>query len=230
MSEQKAMSDQVLTILLADDMAHFLDLERSFLRRAECRLVTAADGADALIAAKRETPDLLLLDVEMPKMTGIEVCRLLRQDAAFKNTPIVMVTSTDRREEAFRAGATDFWQKPIREREFIEGIRELVPIRIREDERVRIGLPARLQLADGRDVDVMTRDVSTSGAYFLTSEAADVDSELTVSLRLGFDDAPVVELRGRVVRVAQGEDGGLAVAFDGPESEISRLSDYLATQ
>ncbi len=222
------VADKDLTILLADDMAHFLDLEVSFLRRADCRILTASDGAQALILSKQETPDLLLLDVEMPRMTGIEVCRLLRQDPGFKDTPIVMVTSTDRRDEAHQAGATDFWQKPIRENEFIEGIKKYVPIRIREEERVSVGLPVKVMTADGTEFDGMTRDVSEGGAFILASGAIQPNDELSCTISLGFDDVPTVTLSGIAVRVQAGEDGGVGIEFSGPDAELVRLQEYLA--
>lgn len=220
------MSKQTLTILLADDMAHFLDLELSFLRRADCKIITASDGAQALVVAKRENPDLLLLDVEMPRMTGIEVCRLLRQDAGFKKTPIVMVTSTDRRSEAMQAGATDFWQKPIKETEFLDGIRRLVPIKIREDERVSIGLPVTVDYS-GKSATGMTRDVSHSGAFILVRAGIAPGSDVICNISLGFDAAPTVALQGKVARAMTGDDGGIGVEFVGPDDAIKKLRDYL---
>jgi CheY-like chemotaxis protein len=215
--------------MLADDMAQFLDLELSFLRRADCQIITAADGAQALVLAKQEKPDLLLLDVEMPRMTGIEVCRLLRQDPAFKTTPIVMVTSTNRRDEALAAGATDFWRKPIKEVQFLEGIRRLVDIKIREDERFSVGLPATVVLPDGKTVDGMTRDVSATGAFILAGVKVATDTEVKVRISLGFDKAPQVEIDGFVARVQSGADGGVGVRFLGPEHAVKRLRDYVQT-
>lgn len=223
------MAQQTLTILLADDMAHFLDLELSFLRRADCKIITASDGAQALVVAKREAPDLLLLDVEMPRMTGIEVCRLLRQDAGFKKTPIVMVTSTDRRAEAMQAGATDFWQKPIKESEFLDGIRRLVPIKIREDERLSIGLPVTVEYS-GKSAEGMTRDISDSGAFILVRAGIAPGADVTCRVRLGFDRAPEVAVSGKVARAMTGDDGGIGVEFVGPDAEIKKLRDYLKSK
>ena len=118
-------------ILLVDDMAHFLDLEISFLRRSDCEIVTADNGIDALKIAKTSMPDIVLLDVEMPRMTGIECCRHLKNDPNLKHIPVVMVTATNRVDECQKAGCDDFWRKPIREEDFLNGIKKLVEIRIR---------------------------------------------------------------------------------------------------
>jgi len=223
------MAGETVTILLADDMAHFLNLEQSFLRRADCRIVTAADGAEAVKLAKAEDPDLLLLDVEMPNLTGIEACRILRRDTQFSDRPIIMVTSTTRKEEAMKAGATEFWQKPIREDKFIEGIRRHVDIKIREDERVSVGLPVDLSFETGADANGMSRDVSRSGMFVLVDRDAEIGATVSVKLQLGFDNAPVVALDGVVARVQGGPDGGLGIAFSGPPDALQRVTDYLKT-
>ena len=66
-----AENQKKIKILLVDDMSNFLDLEVSFLRRKDCQIVTANDGVDALKKTKIDKPDIVLLDIEMPRMTGI---------------------------------------------------------------------------------------------------------------------------------------------------------------
>lgn len=199
-------------ILLADDIAAFLNLERSFLRRAECTLITAADGAQALKLAKTEKPHLLLLDIEMPKMTGIEVCRILRQDPAFKETPIVMVTAAEkRRDEAIQAGATEFWVKPIEETRFLSGIQKLIPIKVRKEERVPLGLPVKLKYKR-KTYDAFTRDLSLGGAFILVDESIGLGERITCTLTLlGIERTLVSE--ARVVRAEITPDRGIGVEF-----------------
>jgi CheY-like chemotaxis protein len=198
-------------ILLADDLVQFLDLEKSFLRRAECTLLTATDGAQALKIAKENHPNLLLLDIEMPKLTGIEVCRILRQDPEFRTVPIVMVTANEkRREEAMQAGATDFWVKPIREESFLAGIQRLIPIRIRKDPRIHIGIPVKIQ-RDLEMYDGITRDLSLGGAFILTNYRSSLSEKIPILFEPFSGEK--LSTYGVVVRMEESPDRGIGVEF-----------------
>ena len=117
-------------ILLVDDMRNFLDLEISFLRRADCKIITAKDGLEALKLAKAEIPNIVLLDLEMPRMNGVQCCRFLKADPALKKVPVVIVTALDKKAECIKAGADDFVKKPINEEAFIREIKKLSLIHI----------------------------------------------------------------------------------------------------
>lgn len=214
-------------ILLADDIAAFLHLERSFLRRAECTLLTAADGAQALRIAKKEKPDLLLLDIEMPRMNGIEVLRILRQDPEFKKTPIVMVTAAEkRRDEAMQAGATEFWVKPIEETQFLTGVQRLIPIKVRKEERLPVGLPVQVR-HKRKTHDAFTRDLSLGGAFILSEEEVELKSKISLKLEL-LGTGKTLETPARVVRVELTPDRGFGVEFlwSDPE-DVEKLRAYL---
>jgi PleD family two-component response regulator len=102
-------------ILLVDDSKTVLLMEETLLRLKH-DIVKATRGAEALRVAAQEHPDLILLDVVMPDMDGIETCRLLRGMEATKATPILMVsTRSDPKsvESAYASGATDYLTKPI---------------------------------------------------------------------------------------------------------------------
>jgi diguanylate cyclase (GGDEF)-like protein/PAS domain S-box-containing protein len=103
-------------ILLADDDATARRIARAVLEDAGFGVEEAEDGTRALAAFDRETPDLVLLDVEMPGLDGLEVCRRLRERREGRHVPVVMATGLDDMasiEAAFAAGATDFIPKPI---------------------------------------------------------------------------------------------------------------------
>ncbi len=104
------------SILIADDSPTFLTLERTFLRDLAAEIHTARDGIEALRLAREKQPDLILLDVEMPHMGGLELLRLLRADPAFRATPILLISTVNdpgRIAEAKGLGATDYLTKPI---------------------------------------------------------------------------------------------------------------------
>jgi CheY-like chemotaxis protein len=111
------------TILLVDDEEELRLLVTMTLERESYRVVTAADGEEGLAIAKSLRPDLILLDVGLPKIDGIEVCRRLRADPATREVRIVMLSAWVREEDhaaAFAAGANDYLDKPFRPRDFME--------------------------------------------------------------------------------------------------------------
>jgi adenylate cyclase len=103
-------------ILVADDHAANLDILRTRLTNQGYQVVTAVDGQEALEAAQRERPDLILLDVMMPKRDGFEVCRLLKADTSLPFMPIILVTAkSDSRDivVGLESGGDEYLTKPV---------------------------------------------------------------------------------------------------------------------
>jgi uncharacterized protein (TIGR02266 family) len=223
---------ETIKILLADDMAHFLDLEISFLRRADCHIITAENGIEALKLAKTERPDIILLDIEMPRMTGIECCRHIKNDPALKHIPVIMVTATTREEESRKAGADAFWRKPLREDDFLLGIKQYVPIRERLERRISIGIQVDYKKG-GRKVSAFTKDISNNGMFIITRDTLPVgnDVELTFSLP---EENNSLTVRGRVVRELRDDQnghyvGGMGVNFLDLDEEACRAINHFIT-
>jgi len=104
------------TVLLVDDTETVLFFEKTLLKGHRLNLVTAKNGRMAidLIASRR--PDLVLMDIQMPELNGIEACRAIKANPETRNIPVVMVTTKGEAammEEAFRAGCDDYITKPI---------------------------------------------------------------------------------------------------------------------
>jgi len=78
-------------ILIVDDNRENLELLEAYLEDIDCRTIAAYDGPEALELIKKDTPDLILLDIMMPKMSGFEVCRRVKNDTATAHIPIIMV-------------------------------------------------------------------------------------------------------------------------------------------
>ncbi len=117
---------RVQTVLVADDDADVLNLVRFRLEREGLRVLTAGDGATALALARAEQPDVCVLDVMMPRLTGLEVVRQLREDPATAGMRIIMLTARSgdaQVDEGFEIGADDYVVKPFSPQELRQRIR-----------------------------------------------------------------------------------------------------------
>jgi class 3 adenylate cyclase len=123
-------------ILVVDDMpanVHILELR---LAAQGYEVVTATDGEAALAAARQSQPDLILLDVMMPKVDGLEVCRRLRSDASFPFTPIIMVTAkADPRDvvAGLEAGGDEYLTKPVDQTALVARVKSMLRIKALHD-------------------------------------------------------------------------------------------------
>ena len=114
--EKPATRPRPFTILCIDDDRIVLSFCSDALERHGFRTLVAKDGPAGIDTAKRERPDLILLDVMMPGMTGLETCRLLRAEAALRDTPILLLTASDDPDlgvKGRQAGATASMRKPF---------------------------------------------------------------------------------------------------------------------
>jgi CheY-like chemotaxis protein len=122
-------TDMKKKILLADDSGTILMMEKMILARGPYELVTAKDGLEAVEKALSERPDLILLDLVMPHLTGLQVLQRLRADESTRETPIIMVTTrgeTSSVEAGYAHGCTDYVTKPIDSMELLEKVRGLL--------------------------------------------------------------------------------------------------------
>jgi len=114
------------TVLLADDSNTILMMEKMLLARENYNLVIAKDGQEAYDMALSEKPNLIVLDVVMPKLTGFEVCQKLRQQEQTRTTPILLMTTRGEEEnvkKGYEAGCSDYLTKPINAAEFLAKLR-----------------------------------------------------------------------------------------------------------
>lgn len=114
------------TVLVVDDAPPNVKLLRLILKDAGYRVLEAASGPEALATLRRDKPDIMVLDVRMPGMTGYEVCREVRQDPEFAALPVIMLTALSLPEErliGIEAGATDFISKPFNKKELLARVR-----------------------------------------------------------------------------------------------------------
>lgn len=135
-----ARPGRIPTVLIVDDNEQNRELLIAYLEPLDVRLRTAADGIEALASVEAEPPDVILLDIMMPRMSGFEVCQRLKRDPATTDIPIVMVTALSEIsdiERAAEAGTNEFISKPVNKVELLTRVRNLLDHR-----------RLRLQLAD----------------------------------------------------------------------------------
>jgi two-component system, cell cycle response regulator DivK len=118
------------TILYVEDNEFNRKIVRQLLAQTSYRLREAPDGESGVRAAQQELPDLILMDVQLPKMSGLDATRELRADPRTAGVPIIIVTSyalSGDEQKARDAGATAYIAKPYSPRELLSKIREIVP-------------------------------------------------------------------------------------------------------
>jgi len=118
------------TILYVEDNEYNRKIVRQLFSATSYRLIEALDGEDCVAMAQKELPDRILMDVQLPKMSGLEATRVLKADARTGNIPIIVITSfalSGDREKAADAGATDYLAKPYSPRELLTLVRQYLP-------------------------------------------------------------------------------------------------------
>ena len=120
-------------VLIVDDNAQNLELLEAYMDELEgVTTLCAADGEKALELVVRESPDLILLDIMMPRMSGFEVCKRLKSDPGTKDIPIIMVTALTEMgdiERAVEVGAEDYVTKPVNRVDLLMRVRSLLRLR-----------------------------------------------------------------------------------------------------
>jgi CheY-like chemotaxis protein len=190
-------------ILLVDDTRLVLELEKSFLKLSHVEVLTAMNGAEALELIRKDPPDLVFMDMNMPVMDGIACCTLLKADPFLSSIPVIMLTTAGRegdRERAKEAGCDDYLTKPIDRREFLEKARRYTDAVDRRDLRVPCHFPA-IFLLGSTPVSAQILDIGDGGVFLASHES--VSPEMIIRLALYLPEAhPVLrELTGKIAWV-----------------------------
>ncbi len=135
------MPDTKSRILIADDNPTNVELLEAYLSGVDSDMAIAVDGLDTLEKVKAFKPDLILLDIMMPKLSGFEVCKKLKDDPATSPIMILMVTALNELgdiERAVRAGTDDFLSKPVNQVELVKRVENMLRLRHVTDELERL--------------------------------------------------------------------------------------------
>ena len=117
-------------ILYTEDNEYNRKIVRQLLSRSSYRLIEAHDGEAGVAMARSELPDLILMDVQLPKMSGLDATRVLRADPRTLHIPIIVITSyalIGDRDKAMQAGASGYLAKPYSPRELLALVRQYLP-------------------------------------------------------------------------------------------------------
>jgi len=142
MAEKKDHNTEHTTpkILVVDDNQQNLELLQAYLEDMDCQTVPATNGPQALDIISHDPPDLILLDVMMPKMSGFEVCRRIKNDPGTSDIPVIMVTALNELgdiEHSIDCGTDDFVSKPVNKLELLTRVRTMLKLKHLSDKLQR---------------------------------------------------------------------------------------------
>lgn len=135
------MANATNRILIADDNPTNVELMEAYLSDTECETAVAVDGRDTLDKVAEWQPDLILLDIMMPKLSGFEVCKKLKDDPRTRKIMVLMVTALNEPgdvERAVAAGCNDFLSKPVNKLELLKRVENMLKFRHVSDELERL--------------------------------------------------------------------------------------------
>jgi len=139
-TDTKKEQDKTSVVLIVDDNQQNLELLQAYLEDMDCETVPAYDGLEALEIIAKRPPDLILLDVMMPKMSGFEVCRRIKNDPKTSDIPVIMVTALNEFgdiERGIDSGTDDFLSKPVNKLEFLTRVKTMLKLKHLSDKLER---------------------------------------------------------------------------------------------
>ena len=232
------MKEKAHRILVVDDVQLFKELEKTFLTRTEFEIHTACTGAEALEKARVLRPKLMLLDLQMPGMSGVECCEEIKKDPELKDICVIIVT--DRGNEADRsqcmeAGCDGFITKPVTRTDLLSKIRHTIYAGSRSTLRLPISVQLSYAPAGGVGETAVTLNIASVGMYIATRTSLEVGTALHLSFELPGLDKNFF-LRGEVVwntkSVAPGDiTPGLGIRFtDIDDASAELITRYVEEQ
>jgi len=127
-------------VLIVDDNSQNVELLQAYLEELPVETLIAQDGLEAMEKVRQTQPDLILLDIMMPKMSGFEVCKKLKKDPATRDIPIIMITALNEIsdiERSVECGTDDFLTKPVNKLELLTRVKSLLRLRHLKNELER---------------------------------------------------------------------------------------------
>jgi uncharacterized protein (TIGR02266 family) len=219
-------------ILLADDVKLFLEVEKTFFLRSGYQVFTATSGDEVLSVARRQKPDVILLDYEMPGMKGDEICRELKASGDTRHIPVIVVSqhySRDILQKCIQAGSEDYLTKPLDQSLILRRVAEILNVSDRRHLRATVVVTVDRGTTRKQFIG-KAQNISESGIYLETSQPLEVGNVFQLSFLLPKLEERVSG-RGEVVRVEQkdtsGEYGAGIRFVEIPEVSISHIRKFV---
>ena len=130
--DPKKEQEKTPTVLVVDDNLQNLELLQAYLEDLDCQTIPAHDGLEAMEIVTENPPDLILLDVMMPKMSGFEVCKRVKNDPKTSDIPVIMVTALNEFgdiERGIDSGTDDFLSKPVNKLELLTRVKTMLKLK-----------------------------------------------------------------------------------------------------
>ncbi|HYS06890.1 MAG TPA: response regulator [Candidatus Dormibacteraeota bacterium] len=222
-----------VTVLIADDLKFFLEIEKSYLQRGGFEVLTATSGEEAVDIAQKRQPNLVLLDLEMPKMDGVAACAAMRKVAVLQATPIIIMSATgtpQNRERCLKAGCTEFVIKPEKPDELLGIVARILSIKKREAKRITVVFNVTGTHAS-RQVIGQAKDLGEKGLLLETSTAISVGSVLELEFYLPGTRSQV-KVKAKVVRAGKTPEGApqAGIEFiDLSQADQEAILDYVTS-
>lgn len=220
-------------ILIVDDLRPFIEKEKSVLSRSDVHIFTATSARDALTIHKNVAVDLMVIDLDMPGISGDQLCSAIKNDPALKGTAVLMVTRPREIdiERCKRCGADDYVTKPIIPEALMQKAGSLLKVPVRKAYRaaVRVGIRAE---KEGETFSALLVDISISGILIETEQQLKVGDSVRCTFFL--PGSPAVTVSGEVVRRAEKPDSpvsqyGLRLKDLGKDAE-QIIDSYIKSQ
>ena len=187
-------------ILLVDDAAMFLEIQKDFLKLSSISVLCAKDGLEALEKDRILRPDLLVMDLHMPRMTGAECCTAMKADPALSSIPVIMATSAGKDEDheiCRKAGCDGLLTKPFERGLFLDAIRRFIPELDRREARIPFTSAIRFQ-AFRVTMTGTILDLSARGIFVATEYDLDVGTEIVLTFALAEANGSLIQAKGVV--------------------------------
>ncbi len=197
-----------VTVLIADDLKFFLEVEKTYLQRGGFAVLTAATGEEAVEIARKRQPNLVLLDLEMPRMDGAAACEAMRKEPSLAATPIIIMSATgtpENRDRCLKAGCTEFVAKPQKADELLGIVARILAVRQREAKRITVVFNVTGKDAS-RQVVGQGKDLSEKGLLLVAPAPITIGAVLQIEFFLPGTRSQI-KAHGKVVRSAKGDEG-----------------------
>ena len=147
-----------LKVLTVDDSKTIRMIVKKAFKPYDCELIEAENGRDGLDTAGREKPDLIILDITMPVMTGVEMLEKMKADPLLRETPVIMLTAESGKDNVMaivKMGVKDYMVKPFKGEQLIERVKKIFPLEEKKDEKDEIDI-SKLYFARDGDYEILT--------------------------------------------------------------------------